>query len=173
MANTCVNIIKMMFSDSTTEADFNNLVEHLTGDNSGFFEVEITWECEEFTGIEFEAQSNWSAPQDFLNALFEQYPFLKQTIGVAYEWGCLYVHSFDLQNNIIRRYDLFYCTVQFNDDNSIIKDLLFYEYNNEIEDDGNVCDEDVFYYGMSYRQALSEIDVKGAEFTILSVKPYK
>lgn len=96
MANTCINIVKMVFSDKTTEAEFNKLVEHLRSDNSKFYEVEITWECEEFTGIEFEAQSDWSAPQDFFNELFNQYPFLKQIIGVAYEWGCLYVDSFDL-----------------------------------------------------------------------------
>lgn len=68
--------------------------------------------------------------------------------------------------------DLFFCAVQFEDDNSIVEDMLFYSCNHEPEAE-NLCDDDIFFYGLSYEQAKNEIGVKTGDFTILSVKPYK
>ena len=58
-------------------------------------------------------------------------------------------------------------SITFNDDpETVIDGNLFSEYG-DVPD--GYCDDDIFFYGMSRKQAIESIGIEGFEFTILSV----
>ena len=104
MANTCYNIIHVTYFGKTREEKVktskllheelyeSNYLEYPQYSNDGF-------EDENELITEFELESKWVAPLQFLQHLCNKYNI--DIIGVAYEFGCGYVESFELKNQLI------------------------------------------------------------------------
>lgn len=98
MANIATNEIIIIFKEND-HAKFKEDVINYIDDNLVYDEVynDITTLDLEDNCIELSYGTKWSEQRETLQEICDKFNI--QIVGVCYEWGCLYVNSFEINPN--------------------------------------------------------------------------